>query len=274
VASLKGLAFGSLISGLGLLALSAPAEALVECTGNSNFGSSATGSGANCGFLGVGQTFEIDVTDFFASLNDPTFAGTQFGIGIVTPGNTLVGISDLQGVVTGKAGFSPDFMTAGFTQFTDDPIAIWADDLSITNMNLGDPAPGGTAALPSFTYTVKPEDKADFTVFGEDVYRKVTFAFNDLGFGAFGSFKASPNQIGLTEVEKFLIRGTLASVADPLAANVISFGVGPAGIPVAGETFGGFFTTQVPGPLPLAGAGAAFAWSRKLRRKQKVGLGG
>jgi hypothetical protein len=140
------------------------------------------------------------------------------------------------------------------------------------NPDLGDPAPGGTAALPTFSYTAS--NKAPFKVFGEDVFREVTFAFNDIGFGAFGSFKASPTQIGLTEVDKFLIRGTLASVADPLAANVISFGVGPSGVPVAGETFGGFFTTQVPGPLPLAGVGAAFAWSRKLRRKQKVGLGG
>jgi hypothetical protein len=262
VASLKGLAFGSLISGLGLLALSAPAEALVQCSGNNTLGSSATGSGANCGFLEVGQTFEIDVTDFFANLGDPTFDGTQFGIGIVTPGNTQVGISSLQGVVTG---------VANSIQFTDAPIAIWASDLSKTNPSLGAPAPFGTAAT-NFTYT--PGNQAPFQVFGEDVFREVTFAFNDIGFGAFGSFKASPDQIALTKVDKFLITGTLASVADPLAANVISFGVGPAGIPMEGETFGGFFTTQVPGPLPLAGAGAAFAWSRKLRRKQKVALGG
>jgi hypothetical protein len=132
VASLKGLAFGSLISGLGLLALSAHAEAIVKCDGNGMFGSSATGSGANCGFLGVGQTFEIDVTDFFASLGDPIFDATKFGIGIVTPGNTLVGISNLQGVVTGKAGFNPMTEAPGFIQFTNDPIAIWAENLSIT----------------------------------------------------------------------------------------------------------------------------------------------
>jgi hypothetical protein len=256
-AKIKGLSIGICASGLAFGALATPAQAVVQCAGNANFGSSSTGSGANCGFLDVGQTFEIDVTEFFADLGTIGFDTTQFGIGIVTPGNTLVGISSLQAVVTG---------TVGLQTFTNAPIAIWAQNLGITNPGLGAPAPGGTAALPTFAYTAA--DQAPFTVLGANVFREVSFSFNDLGFGAFGSFKASPDQIVLTQVDQFLIRGTLSSVADPLAANVISFGVGPAGIPTPGTTFGGFFTTQVPGPLPIAGAGAAFAWSRRLRRRQ------
>jgi hypothetical protein len=256
-AKIKGLGFAICASGLALGALSAPAQAVVQCTGNANFGGSSTGSGANCGFLDVGQTFEIDVTAFFADLGNTGFDATQFGIGIVTPGNTLVGISSLQAVVTGQVGLQT---------FTNAPIAIWAENLGINTPGLGAPGPGGTAALPSFTYTAA--DQAPFTVAGQNVFREVSFSFNDLGFGAFGSFKASPDQIVLNRVDQFLIRGTLSSVADPMVANVISLGVGPAGIPTPGTTFGGFFTTQVPGPLPIAGAGAAFAWSRRLRRRQ------
>jgi len=260
VASLKGLAFGSLISGLGLLALSAPAEALVTCAGNANFGSSATGSGANCGFLGVGQTFEIDVTDFFNDLGNSSFDQTPFGIGIVTPGATTVAFSEVKAVVTG---------TASTGTLTNNAIAIWANDVADVFLPpLGNPAPFGTATAATFFY------QADDFFMPGNAFREIQFSFGQTGLGGFGSIKASPDLIGLTKVDKFLITGKLTSVGDAFVPNVISFGVGPAGIPMDGETFGGFFTTQVPGPLPLAGAGAAFAWSRKLRRKQKVGLGG
>jgi hypothetical protein len=36
-------------------------------------------------------------------------------------------------------------------------------------------------------------------------------------------------------------------------------------------TFQGSDPEPVPGPLPLLGAGGAFAWSRRLRRRRKVG---
>lgn len=255
-----GLAAASVASGIGLLVLSSPAQALVSCTGNSNFGSAATGSGANCGFLGAGDTFQIDVTDFFNDLGDTTFDATAFGIGIVTPGGTTVSFSNVQAVVTGTASTGP---------INNSPIAIWAEEVTDTfSPPLGDPAPFGTAQSGTFGYTA-----SNFFNAG-NAFRTIAFEFGETGFGAFGSIKASPSLINLTTVSQFLITGTLDSVGDDLAPNVISFAVGPAGIPTPGSTFGGFFTTTVPGPLPLAGVGAAFAWSRRLRRKQGVGSGG
>ena len=251
---LVGLSVATFACGAGLLALSSPAHALVSCAGNANFGTATTGSGANCGFLGVGQTFEIDVTPFFPGLNP----NTQVGIGIVTGGGSTVSFSSLEAVVTGQASTGP---------ITNAPIGIWAQNVTDMPMGLGAPNPFGTATLGSFTYT-----PSNFFAPG-NAFRTIAFGFGATGLGGFGSLKASPAQIGLTRVDQFLIRGTLASVGNNQAENFISFAVGPGGIPTAGSTFGGFFSTNVPGPLPIPGAGAAFAWSRRLRRKQKLASG-
>jgi hypothetical protein len=272
VASLKGLAFGSLISGLGLLALSAPAEAILQCQGigakfgETEFGTATTGSGKNCGFLGAGGDFSINVTDFFTGrLGTEPFDMTQFGVGIITAGTSQVSFSNVQAVVNGTVFGNP---FAG-------PIAIWGEDLGSAPMGIGDPAPFGSALGANFSYQAFDDEDSPLGAF-----RGIDFSFNNLGVGGFGSWKASPDQIQLTAVESFLITGRLESVGtgDPSSTNIISFAVGPGGFPAADNdfatigTFGGYFTTQVPGPLPLAGVGAAFAWSRKLRRKQKADI--
>ena len=100
----------------------------------------------------------------------------------------------------------------------------------------------------------------------QNAFREVAFNFGS-GFGGFGSGKASPDLIGLTEVTSFIIEGTLTGATDS-TNTIISFGVGPGGIPEPGSTVGGYYS--VPGPLPLAGVGAAFAWSRSLRRRIKA----
>ena len=276
MASLKGLALGSLISGLGLLALSAPAEAILECQGigakfgDPEFGTATTGSGKNCGFLGAGGDFEIDVTGFFTGrIGTDPFDMSQFGVGIITAGTSQVSFSNVQAVVNGTV-FGDPF--AG-------PIAIWGGNLGPAPKDtivgdIGDPAPFGSATN-GFGY-----EALGVSVPPLGAFRGIDFSFNNLGVGGFGSWKASPDQIQLTAVESFLITGRLESVGtgDPSSTNIISFAVGPGGFPAADNdfatigTFGGYFTTQVPGPLPLAGVGAAFAWSRKLRRKQKADI--
>lgn len=224
------------------------------------FGSAAADSGANCGFLGVGGTFELEVTSFFAGLGTDPFDLTHFGIGVITSGQSQVSFSNVKAVVTGTANGFP---------FTSSPIAIWGGDLGGAPMGLGDPNPFGSATT-NFSYAASNGPVAPFNAF-----REISFAFNNTGVGGFGSWKASPDQISLTSVTSFIITGQLDSVGtgDPSATNIISFAAGPGGIPTPGSTVGRFFTTQVPGPLPIAGAGAAFAWSRRLRRKQKAGAG-
>jgi hypothetical protein len=259
VKKFAGLVVGSLASGIGLLAISSPAQALVSCTGNNTFGSAAGGSGANCGVLHVGGTFELDVTSFFASLGTSPFDGTQFGVGIVTSGQSQVSFSNVMAVVTGMAGM---------TSFNSDPISIWGSTTGPAPSGLGNPNPFGSATGANFAYSA-----TNGPVAPTGAFREISFNFADLGVGGFGSWKASPTQVGLTQVDRFIITGKLDSVGtgDPDASNIISFAVGPGGIPVSGSTVGGYFTAQVPGPLPLAGVAAAFAWSRRLRRKQAVG---
>jgi hypothetical protein len=262
VKKFAGLVVGSLASGIGLLAISSPAQALVSCTGNKTFGSAAGGSGANCGVLHVGGTFELDVTSFFASLGTSPFDGTQFGVGIVTSGQSQVSFSNVKAVVSGE--LTPLATPIPFAG----PIAIWGGTTDPAPSGLGDPNPFGSAlAVNGFTYSAA----SPAGTLG--AFQEISFDFTQTGVGGFGSWKASPNDIKLTKVDSFIITGKLDSVGtgDPDASNIISFAVGPGGIPVSGSTVGGYFTAQVPGPLPLAGVAAAFAWSRRLRRKQAVG---
>jgi hypothetical protein len=114
-------------------------------------------------------------------------------------------------------------------------------------------------------------------------YQSVDVSFDAPGFGGFSSEPGSPNSITLQSVNSFQIRATLAGLSKPSAANIVRFDVGPAGVVPAdtvlmqesgqGSGFGGYFSTQVPGPLPLGAAAAAVAWSRRLRQKQRAGQG-
>ena len=158
----------------------------------------------------------------------------------------------------------------GGTSF-DGNIAIWGGPGTTATNDAGvtigtgpdNPFPG-----PPLSYTPANQDTNPF---GLNAYREISFTLASLLPSGFGSGKASPNAITLTQVDKFEIIGTLDDVSGHEA--IISFGVGPSGTPVAGQTFGAFFTARgaspVPGPLPILGAGVAFGWSRTLRRRIK-----
>lgn len=226
-----------------------PAHA-APCLGNNTFGGIQTGSGANCGTLAVGESFSINVTSFFANLGDPTFNATPFGIGIVKGTGAGLSFSNVLARVTGRAG--------GF-EFTNAPIAIWGGE-GTTVIGTGPDNPFGSAPTGPFP-TANYLASSQAGPLG--AYRQVAFDFGS-AFGGFGSGKASPTTVGLERVDSFFIEGTLTG-ATSQTPTVISFAAGPGGIPAPGSTVGGFYT--VPGPLPLAGAGMAFAWSRSLRRR-------
>jgi len=229
----------------GVLCLGSPVRALLlpaaaptpsSCQGNANQGSPSTGSGANCGLLTAGETFAIDVTAFLEPLGDPGFDTTEFGIGVATSGGSTLAVSELQALFSGRTSNG---------HVVDLPLPVWAA------------TPGnafGSALASGFAYTASNSSS-------------LTFAFGDPGVGIFGGKAVTSNGLGLLQVEQLLIRGRLNTVADPLASNVISFAVGRVGAPSPGSSVGGFFSTEVPGPLPLAGAAGAMAWSRRLRRK-------
>ena len=232
-----------------MIAVASPAQAVVNCQGG------ATAAGTDCGVLRLGDTFALDLTAYFNTLNDPTFSDTPLMIGVTTSGGSPLAFTDLQVVVHGD--------TSGYGVFNG-PIAVWG---AVPNQPIGSAATalGYQAANPSGS-------------FGR--YQSVDVSFAAPGFGGFSSDPGSPNAITLQSVSSFQIRGTLASLRQPSAAITIRFAVGPAGVVPAdtlplqdsgqGSGFGGYFTTQVPGPLPL-GAAAVVAWSRRLRQKQRAG---
>lgn len=247
----------SLLKGLAVAATApaifafAPAQA--ACVGNNTFGGIETGAGANCGTLAVGESFSIDVTSFFADLGNEEFNATNFGVGIVKGTGAGLTFSNVLARVTGIAGGFPFMMS---------PIAIWGGEDTMM-IGTGPDNPFGSAPSGDFP-TVNYLASTPAGPLG--AYREVAFSFGE-AFGGFGSGKASPDLIGLTEVTSFIIEGTLTGATDS-TNTIISFGVGPDGIPSPGSTVGGYYS--VPGPLPLAGAGAAFAWSRSLRRRIKA----
>lgn len=235
-------------AGIGaIFASTAPAKAaLITCTGNADLGSIATGSGAKCGFIAPGDTFLVDVTAGIQAL-DPD---QPVGVGVVTSGGSPFAVSNLSAVVVGQAG--------GLTFTFDNPAIFPVDEANLDN-------PFGSALGPNFSYSGSDEPMP-----GAGIARRADFAFGDIGVGGFSGLKASPNELQPFDVDFFGIAGRLESVDDNLISNIISVGYAGPDKPSEGTTFGGFFTTQVPGPLPIAGAGAALAWTRELRRKQRL----
>jgi hypothetical protein len=241
---------------LAVIAVASPAQAVVNCQGGATAAGGAVASGTDCGVLRLGDTFALDLTAYFDTLNDPTFRDTLLMVGVTTSGGTPLAFTDLQVVVNG--------VTWGYGAFNG-PIAVWGPEPY---------QPFGSAAT---ALGYQPANPSGFL----GRYQSLDVSFDAPGFGGFSSDPGSPNAITLQSVSSFQIRGTLASLRQPSAATTIRFAVGPAGVVPAdtlplqdsgqGSGFGGYFTTQVPGPLPLGAAAAALAWSRRLRQKQRAG---
>jgi hypothetical protein len=246
--------FAAATSGLAVLG-STPAHALVTCTGSTMFGSLEGGSGANCGVLRLGEEVNIDVTKYFKdNASNIFFPFVPIAPAVGTNGTSLVEFKDVEFSVTGTVDVG-----AGPVAFTG-PAAVWGPNPT---------GPFGSATTITYNAT-NPSTLPTGT------FRTIDFKFNNLGEGIFGGEAASASEIGLAlaSVTNATIRATLIGGVNPTNPTVVSFGLGPkpfpTAIPAEGTTIGGFVTTEVPGPLPIAGAGAAFAWSRKLRRKLKL----
>jgi len=241
---------------LAVFTVSTSAQAVVQCKARASVELGEVASGADCGLLRPGETFLLDFTEYFDSLTDPAFRETLLVIAVATSGGTPLAFTDLQVVVNGE--------TSAYGAFNG-PIAIWG---------IAPNQPFGSATTEFRYQAANPSG-----LLGR--YQSIDFSFDAPGFGGFSSDPGSANSITLQSVTSFHIRGTLAGLSQPRAANTIRFGLGPAGVgPVGlaslqdsgqGSGFGGYFTTQVPGPLPLGAGAAAVAWSRRLRRKQRAG---
>jgi len=118
-------------------------------------------------------------------------------------------------------------------------------------------AEGSDAELTGYILTF------DTSVFIDSVFVSQFAGLSD------GSFQIINNST--SELVSFSSTGTIAFTGDFVAAANAPITVVTDGTPLAAN--GGNFrinnltVTEVPGPLPLLGVGAAFAYSRKLRRK-------
>lgn len=238
------------------------------------------GTGTNCGTLFAGSSFSVDLTAEIRRLagrdengNPTSFPLLSNAIGAaISSGSGAFSFSNVGARVTG---------ISNGTQFTNRLIGLWGAGNTpltvggtVTGFQGNDVNPGGVARSANFTLTPSG-----------------TFNTASVG-GIFASAFALP--VALSQVTSFVIEGTyngggagifnigLGSIpfntpglsggvgSFPTAAalsNALAMNMPPGSQP---QVFGAFFTTEVPGPLPLAGAGAAFAWSRALRRRIKA----
>ena len=226
-------------------------------------------TGPFLGNVNAGETFEINLSNVLAS---PTIAGDfnlnnlfslQFANLNTGSGLPTVDLSDLQLQVTGTfTGGGP------FTTFT--PIALW--DTAVGGQ------PTGAAFLGPQTSQGATNYSASGTQFGP------TGAFNKLAisltpsstFGTFGNagvINTAPINLATAGVQTLTglkITGKITGYtgAGALAAGLAIYRGAPGSAAGAPDViYGNGVTYGVPGPLPLFGAGAAFGWSRKLRRR-------
>ena len=172
------------------------------------------------------------------------------------------------------AGLSFSNVRALFTgrasnfEFTNAPIAFWGGDNTVgfgtrPNGSFGS-APAGGFPTANYLATIQSNSFAkDF-----DAYQQAAFSFGSAE-GGFSSGGTSPSNFSIQRVDRFIIEGTLTGGTNQ-SPTEIGFGFTPTFSPTEVVPVGGFYTATVPGPLPLAGAGMAFAWSRSLRRRTKA----
>jgi hypothetical protein len=217
--------------------------------------------------VNVGDSFAIDFTNLFNS-NPSAFEVTNtFSLQLANIGNGVLNFEDVALEITGN--YSNATGSGTFNTLT--PISIW------TNTNASNPAFRPTGQ--GFTNYVPQGSGSTFFPGGPTAFNAANFDLT--------SPQAFPNQfntpaglintaaIRLTNVgvESFTsarIVGKLTGASNP-ASIAFSAGLGifttnspSSGVPnlVYGNAF-----NAVPGPLPVVGAGAAFGWSRKLRRR-------
>jgi hypothetical protein len=216
--------------------------------------------GTDCGQLNIGSIFEVDVTDYISALIlQPNVSNA---VGLVYQGLGNATFSNIQAIASGFIGA---------TQFTDAAIGLFGSSAlsasGVMSYSASDPGSSFSTNLG----TVNP-------------FRTVTSVTLQGGSPSsfVGIFAPVP-----AFVSSFKIRGTFSGGSD-VSGNIF---VGLASVPA---TTSGFTTTPlgvgqpstplpsaslsvlgatyqvVPGPLPLAGAAAAFGWSRSLRRRIKA----
>lgn len=210
--------------------------------------------------VGVGDTFEIDFSDVFTSNPGDFSLGNTYSLQIANintliPANQL-SFSDVEFLITGSLG------TIAFD--TPTPISIW-QAMGQSGQGFSDYSTNALGQNFGFGEAFK---SANFTL---------TSPLHPDTFGTAGVINTIPFKLSDAGVDSFtsaLIRGRLSAASDVSAVPDFSAGLAifstndPMNQPpniIYGNAY-----NAVPGPLPALGLGAAFGFSRRLRRRLKA----
>ena len=249
----------------GALAFTSPAKAAPICPAinASSILSSTPPSGGCSQSIDPGSTFSIDFSDVF---NATDFnIGNTYSLQVANIGTGTLDFEDIQLEITGA--FSNATTSGAFPTLT--PIAIWTD--------LGYSGPTGQG----LTNYVPSDSGGPFFPGGPTAYKKAAFSLTSpvSGWPPFGvpaglinTFPIKLSDVGVTSFTSARITGKLKPTSSPGAFSA-GLGIFTTNNPFSQAPniiYGNAFNA-VPGPLPIVGAGAAFGWSRRLRRRVKKG---
>jgi hypothetical protein len=258
---------------MGSLAFTSPAKAAPPSCQAINATGIVTGnipSPACSNPVQAGNTFEIDFSNIFTanggSLPLNKFYSLQIANLNTATANTL-SFTNVEFLVSGSFGMTP---------FANQAITIW-------DMNDGSYA-GTTPSFPLAQglsgYLTSGNNN---TFSGRQVSSQATFTLSgpnapgwpNLGTAGFINTVAINLQTaGITDFTGAKIRGTYSGSTNDISAfsaGLALFDSDPATVLAAPNLIYGNAFNAVPGPLPIVGAGAAFGWSRRLRRRVKKG---
>ena len=202
----------------------------------------------------------VDVNKFFSlqatSIKSATGGGT-------------ISFKDVQFFVSGTTDSS--FQFGGAQTIADASIAVWqstpgSESQGFTNYSVASPV---TTTTPAFG-TGTNYRKASFDLTPLAMANPIT----GLDAGQINTLAFQPSAFGISTITQLRIKGLInGSSADGAQAafGLALFNTDPAIAITAPSAIAGRAVNadafSVPGPLPLFGAGAAFGWSRKLRRR-------
>ena len=244
-----------------------PAQAAVACNGidaTAALTPGFTGSGLSyCGnAASVGTNFDIDLTNVLNPTDFNTDNVFSLQLANLNVDGSLPSLT-LQNVRLSVAGF-----VVG-NPFAEQVITIWGS--TATAQPTGTLAAGTEQGAAGYgvSGTVNPNTGA-FPLVG------VTLTPTNIAsiFGTAGVLNTAPFKLstaGVSSITKLRILGTVSGYTGPGAfAAGIGINTSRTSPYTPSVIYGNAFTyglPDVPGPLPIVGAGAAFGWSRKLRRR-------
>lgn len=258
----------SLIATAACLPVSPSHAAELSCDGKDKVFDTSADSGHFCGILNVGDTFRINLRDYISRVDGNEGAFNAIGASI-SHGSGNVSFADVGVIATGTLDLGPPDEEP--FAITNAPIALWGSS----------PVPATSNEVSmfmasSFFERLNSFQTASFTLSPTD------------GAASVGGLVASSATIRVTETTQFDLVGTYLGGASPGSkiffgiTTFINLGRDDLGVPITKApsspfsidfdtaAFNGGYFSIVPGPLPLAGAAAAFAWSRALRRRIKA----